>query len=414
MHGTSQLRQLPDSAALSPGVEVSSHGSTNISSLDNEHLQLPSTTLSHRHNDHTDTSRSSDQLHRRLPPTDYFLPPITCGDADSQTPPLASSMRLGGVHTPPTCYPGLASASGTVSEAIFTPEHIILLHNAKTVPNYIGPDRNIIDIAIRHLTDSPFLIDEVLAFTAFHMASLYPGSDEYFRRLATEPQTRALNSFARLTDNVPQDDKATAVPRFLFSSILGRHVLAESLAHCGSDFHFFIDRLVECINLNRGIRAVCPQAWHNLYHSEVRPFLSLIRTAEEKIISPGNECDSLIRLMDKSDLNEASIESCRKAIAALQWSFDICHNLYEEDYPQSASAFSVRLEVDFVDVLRKHRPEALVILAYYGVLLYRCRSFRAFAEAGAPLIRTITGQLSSYWQEALTWPLHVLETEPES
>ena len=115
--------------------------------------------------------------------------------------------------------------------------------------------------------------------------------------------------------------------------------------------------------------------------------------------------------MDDSDLKEASVEACRQAINVLQQSFDTCRSLNEDDYPQASSGFLVGVGAEFVDVLSKHRPEALVILAYYGVLLHRCRGFWAFGNAGASMIRAISGNLGSYWQETLAWPLYVLEKE---
>lgn len=411
-HATQQHRH-QTTAAMLPGFEGGSHNSANTSdNADGEHAPLPSSLLQQRNN-HLDLGQAPDQPSWSSLPTPNPLSFITGFDVNPyQTPCSASSMQPSDIQTPPAnCCPGLSPAPDAVPEAIFTPQHMILLHHSYAVPNVTGPKRSAVDIAICHAINSPYLLDEVLAFTAFHMASLYPGSAVHLQRLATELQTRALATFTRLTESLPHDDKATAVPRFLFSAILGRHVLADTLTYCRSDFYFFIDRFVECVNLNRGIRAVTPPAWEYLRTTELLPFLTIFREAEEKIISPGNECDPLSRLMDDSDLSETSVQSCRQAIEVLQRSFDVCHGLEEEEYPQAVSAFSVKIKVGFVDVLRKHRPEALVILAYYGVLLHRCRSFWPFGDAGASIIHAIAEHLGMYWQAALAWPLHVLETE---
>jgi hypothetical protein len=327
----------------------------------------------------------------------------------------ASPMQQGNIHTASTnCHPGFRSIASSPSEASFTAQHMILLRHADTVPNLVRANRNVVDIAIRHAVESPYLLDEVLAFTAFHMAHVYPGSAMHLRHLATELQTRALATFTRLTETIPKDDAATAVPRFLFSGILGRHVLADTLAHYRSDFHMFIDRFIECFNINRGIKAITPQAQEYFRGSEVQPFIDVVIEAQNRVTSPGTECDPLKRLMDDSDLSEPSIKACRQAIDVLQQSFDMCHGLDEDDYTQCVSKFSVGTEVGFIEVLRKHRPEGLVILAYYGVLLHRCRNFWAFNDAGAYLISTIAQNVGSYWQGVLSWPLHVIEVEQGS
>lgn len=328
--------------------------------------------------------------------------------------PASSTQLLAASNSSANHLPGLSNVLNTVPEAIYTPQHMLLLRHADTVPNLTAPHGSIVDIAVRHAVDSSYLLDEILAFTAFHMAHVYPGSGVHLQNLATELQNRALASFTRLTEIVPNDDEPTAVPRFLFSAMLGRHVLSDTLAHHCSDFHDFIDRFVDCVNLNRGIRAVTPAAQQFLYNSELQPFLKVVIEARNKIFSPGNECDPLRRLMDDSSLSEDSAQSCRQAIEGLQKSFDMCRVLEEEEYPQSVSTFSVFLEAGFLGMLRKHQPEALIILAFYGVLLHRCRSFWAFCNAGAPIIRGIAAHVGSYWQEALAWPLYVLETEYNS
>lgn len=406
-----QGKQPGAAAALSPESQRSSL--SNFNNIDNtepdsnaERAFFPTTSF-HRQENRPDLGPAPDQSPYRSSPRHDITPSITGFDSNLHQYSSSTNVCTPIAH----CHPDFTVVPNAVSEAVFTPQHMILLRYADTVPNFTGPNGSVVEIAVHHAVGSPYLIDEVLAFTAFHLAYMYPGSAVHLQKLATELQTRALTTFTRLTENIPKDDITTAVPRFLFSALLGRHFLAETLAHHHSDFRSFIDRFVECFNLNRGIRAVTPPARVCLYNSEIRFFLKVIIEAQDKITSPGHECDPLRHLIDDSDLNEASVEACRQAVDTLQQSFDTCRGLNEEDYPQTASGFLVGVSANFVDVLSKHRPEALVILAYYGVLLHRCRSFWAFGNAGASMIRTIAGNLGNYWQKALAWPLHMLEAE---
>lgn len=353
---------------------------------DEEHVQGSSLALRPR----THTEHVHAQKHHDLPAMSSFGQPLT-------------------QH-----LPGLSTASDAVSEAVFKTEHLVLLHHAVSVPNYTGANRSAVDIAIRHAVDSPYLINEVLAFTAFHLAHLYPGSARQLENLATELQTCALASFSRLTENLPINDKATAVPRFLFSAILGRHYLADTLAHSRSNFHLFIDRLAESLSLNRGIRVITPSARDTLHDSELQPFLRVVLDAQSRVTSPGAECDSLIHVIAESDLSEASASACYRTIKVLQHSFDLCRYLATEDYPQAVSTFSVHVEPGFVDLLRKYQPEALIILSFFGVLLHRCHGFWAFHNAAAYMVRAIANHLGIYWQKALEWPLHIIDTEVQN
>ncbi|KAK1476940.1 hypothetical protein CTAM01_15291 [Colletotrichum tamarilloi] len=406
----------------SPGSRGSSHCNTNNgANALIERAQLPSQPA------HRQQSNSSELTHAPSYPS-HGMPsrpadvPAAVGlglssHQSDQTQSPASTTQLSGTHAPPPsldCQLGLSilGTPNAPSEAIYTPQHMILLHHAASVPYFTGPARSALDIAVRRAVDSPYLLDEILAFTAFHMVQLYPGSSAHLHDLATELQNRALSSFTRLTETVARDDKVTAVPRFLFSAILGRHVLADTLAHYRSDFKSFIDRLVECFNLNRGVKSVTLPARNFLRDTELAPVLNVILEAEKRMSTRGDECGSLKRLLNDSDLSDSSARACHEVIGLLQWCFDICRVLDEGDYAQAASSFSVKVPVGFVDMLRKHRPEALIILAHYGVLLHRCRTFWPFADAGAFIIRAVARHLGNYWQEALSWPLLVLETEP--
>ncbi|GIZ46190.1 hypothetical protein CKM354_000932600 [Cercospora kikuchii] len=297
-----------------------------------------------------------------------------------------------------------------MAQSVYTSEHLVLLHHADAVPGFSAPGRRVVAIAVQRAADAPYLMDEVLAFTAFHLAHCYPASTSCLGYIATELQTRALASFAQARDRTHNREPSSTLPRYLFAGILGRHVLADTLAHHRSDFHSFIDPLVDCFNLNRGMTAVHTPTEEHLRDPDIEPFVKPVLDARDNIASPGAECASLQGLMDESDLGEVSKEACRKAIDLLQSAFDICNNLDEDDYLQAVSAFSVKIEADFVDVLRKYRPEALVILAYYGILFHRCWNFWAFCDAGSSVIHAIAGHLGSYWQDALAWPLQELET----
>ncbi|KAL7798216.1 hypothetical protein V8C37DRAFT_248969 [Trichoderma ceciliae] len=343
--------------------------------------------------------------------------------------------------------------------SLFTAEHLMLLHHisdAMTDSILVrGQNKVVLDVAIRHLIDAPYLIDQLLALSALHLAfttkpgdNPLPGAVVSFRHQATELQTRALSSFTRMAAMVPADDTAICVPRFLFASLLSNQVLAETLlqhqqpqplpyhqdvagVHGGSgnavSFHGFIERMVECIHLHRGIVDQIRPTWDYLMQSELYPLLRITHDANIAAValSPGTECVFLRQMIDAASppprygdaspprLDQASANTCHTAIGSLQWAFDMHRALPGQDIPYAPSAFIITLEAEYVDLLRALLPEALVILAHLGVLIHRCRRFWTFGNAGANLIRAIAGYLGSRWHEPLAWPLKVIEEETD-
>lgn len=423
---------------------------------------ITSTTATRHDEPHHHNTGSTAEVNGQSPSTD---PDRGC-PALGPVPPLLPSFE--------EAFPGLSSyESGSGAEhdagALFTAQHLVFLHHAETSTDDCimarGQTKQVVDIAIRRAADAPYLIDQVLALSALHLAttsqrdphssdaspssssSSSSPSPSSLRHQATELQTRAVACFTRHARSIPADDTASAIPRFLFAAILSLHVLAETLAEVRhlhhSRFHVFIDRFAECLRLHHGIRAVIRPTWQDLLESELEPLLTIPRDAEERarargatdgprtgtdghltnesVTGPGtgtgdsrppDGCAHLLALLDASDLGPSTVHACREAVHRLQWAFELYASLDDPDGgPHAVSIFSVTVGSEYIDVLRRHQPEALVILAHYGVLLHRCRRFWVFGDAGAYMIRAIAQHLGSYWRDAVAWPLQVLQDE---
>lgn len=331
----------------------------------------------------------------------------------------------------------------------FSTTDLILFHHAETAVDQagIGPQgqlRQVVSIVVRHSLDASYLLDQVLALAAIHL-SVHLSSASFpsvttpesaitipntslvsnltpsgLRNHATELQNRAVASFNKLApDATNSDDPDKAVTRFLFSSILSLHTLAETLLVLrAEDSHLnnFIDSFADCLNLHRGIRAATGKPMYKflLQTKELSGMLETLNITSEIDWSQspqGTECDPLRRVPESQDLSMATSDIYRAAVHSLQWSFDMYNGLSVQNAPHAASAFSVTAPAGYADLLRKCCPEALIILAYYGVLLHRCRQYWVFRDAGARMVIAIANNLGTYWHDALVWPLHVIESE---
>ncbi|RKK66424.1 hypothetical protein BFJ69_g15419 [Fusarium oxysporum] len=214
-----------------------------------------------------------------------------------------------------------------------------------------------------------------------------------------------------LTDRGASDANKACIPRFLFASLLSIHILYETFTYYRATLHVFIDRFLELAYLHRGVRTMASSMYDSILESSIGPFLINIRNAQEAAKHRGNECAELVNLIQASDLGPTAVIGCLSAACTLQWAFNIHANLSLEDNVHAATAFPVLLAADFVDTAQKHQPEALMVLAYYGVLLHRCRKSWIIDDVGTFLVRLIAGYLGSFWQEQMRWPLEEIAKE---
>jgi hypothetical protein len=96
----------------------------------------------------------------------------------------------------------------------------------------------------------------------------------------------------------------------------------------------------------------------------------------------------------------------------------IAHTLYQKHRQhrglrtQAQAAFLVYTPLSFVDALRERQPEALVILAYYGILLSKCRDFWVVGNAGRRLVRLVASNLSPEWGRYMELPKQIVLEHP--
>lgn len=383
---------------------------------------------------------STDAASEERPPS-HEPPPIQQDKSHSlpvshATPSIDDSYQLENFNSAPTAIPP------------FSPTDLILFHHAQTEMDYagLGPQgqlQRVLSIAMRYSRDAPYLLDQVLGLAAIHLSMHLPSSTtstpqpgtplsnqsnpslglyanltpSILRHHATVLQNRAVTSFTRITaENT--SSTATAVTNFLFSSVLSLHTLAETFSVLRSkerSFHNFIDSFVNCFNLYRGIRAATGQPLREflLESEELGPIMQELNVTAEVDWTKnprGTECQPLEKMLDSaSDLSAEALTVYREAVHSLQWSFDMNRGLSVQNSPHAAVAFSVTAPIGYVDRLRKYSPEALVIMAYYGVLLHRCREYWVFGDAGERMVRAVGDHLGGYWGDVLGWPLGVVK-----
>ncbi|KAJ0305908.1 uncharacterized protein N0V96_001372 [Colletotrichum fioriniae] len=293
----------------------------------------------------------------------------------------------------------------------FTLEHMRLLHHLETrMGTFMAADefmKPLVDMNLEAALNAPYLMDVLLGLSAQHMAELNPQRADFYHHEATQLQTRALMLFNDAKEEIDDD---TCIPMFLFASCLGTQVLCDTLRSYRTDFNGFLDQFAWYLNLHRGVSTVTGRSWHIIRESGCKPFVDFLESNKPDP-NQRSEVDILHSMLDQADLGPVSLQACRDATESLRQSYSIYRSIAIKSNHQSASvmAFGVRVTTGFIDVVKQRRPEALVILAFYAVLLHWCRSYWIFGDAGQWIIRSVSAHLGDYWSEWLAFPQAVLE-----
>ena len=200
----------------------------------------------------------------------------------------------------------------------------------------------------------------------------------------------------------------------LFSSLFGVSILADRPRNPNLGFTDYLDHFLSYIGLTKSVRhLVITPWWSQLQQSEIKP-LTRVPTLnpEPPYETVQSECRKLRELIEESDLQQSSVQAYRSAIDRLFWLYTVA------DVPSSSHtnirwviSWPIQLSDEYVVLLNQRRPEALIILAYYGVALHSYRKSWAVGDAGATLIKAVSAQVGKYWSSWLSWPMQIVGSE---
>ncbi|OBT61167.1 hypothetical protein VE03_09448 [Pseudogymnoascus sp. 23342-1-I1] len=304
-------------------------------------------------------------------------------------------------------------AGSTIGEAPFRPHaandmvnilHLELFYHALNEKAlYIGAGESyastMTEMVIPPAFSHAFLMSEILALSALHLAIVHPSRKQQLESVAADLQTSALSSFNQTCHQVTSSN---CLPMFIFSSLIGNHVFHTTFKSHSENFHTFLEEFVKYMQLHRGVRSVISNNWGLLRGLTAK---ALMLDDDSELPTPGeaqgNECDSLRNLLDTADLGPATKDTYVRAVESLQWGFDAQR---VRNVVGLAFAWPIQISSEYLDLLKQRRPEALAILAYYAVMLHSHRHVWLVGGAGRYLIESISGYLGTYWENWLAWP----------
>lgn len=254
-------------------------------------------------------------------------------------------------------------------------------------------------------------MDQLLALSALQRSLQNSSGSTNYHLLSMQLQGRALS----LHNDSAMDSSAHGIlPRFIFSMLLGYSLLYDTLSSPQKDLSIFIEKLGDYLRLIQLGKTMARDHWTTLRMSEIRYIYFAVGLDPEHSDFISSEAEDDLKTVDSmlthSDMEQTRLDSCQKTVISLKRAYTLYqkHLQHKQLRTQAGATFLVYTPLAFVDALKESQPEALVILAHYGVLLYKCRDFWVVGDAGKQLIRLIAPKLSPRWDYFMELPKEVL------
>jgi len=305
---------------------------------------------------------------------------------------------------------------GIVASAEINFDHMELIIKFKVSHHFPDLDRELEDYSERlnsaSMLTAPYYLTEILALSARRLSIVEPEKAEKYLHYAVTLQTKAISMYNQYVSSV-KIDNVNCVPIIQFASLLGRHMLIDMLAKRETDLDLFLEHYLEFVRIHSGIKLIVHAAWPFLIDSGMKGFLmwaASLNTAH----GMGNECDPLRDLISQTtDLDAPTLEACETVIRTLQVGFDLmCAHPAQNNRYWAIFSWSVAAPDEFTNLLVQRRPEALVFLAYWSVLLHYSRDQWQVGPSGAYFINMISQHLGPEWSSYMSYPLSVISVDP--
>ncbi|CAI6035383.1 unnamed protein product [Clonostachys chloroleuca] len=251
-----------------------------------------------------------------------------------------------------------------------------------------------------------FLMHQLLAFSAHHLAYLNPSPDSTYAICASIHQNKAIFGLQSTLGQISNENCHAVFAASAFLCICG--FASYSSLNVGDGrpaFENFLDVLL----LIRGKSFILDSFAKTLHHG---PLGMLFHKGDQNPAAPPilttfvSQLRYLDSLIAEGDTNSAL---CREAInSTIEWTERVIESTHWPDLRFTLS-WPICLSEGFVGLLKQSDPMALAILAHYGVILQHTGNMHWYLSGwGERVIKDIGDRMDTEWRETIKWPLRMV------
>ncbi|KAI9753960.1 MAG: hypothetical protein M4579_004920 [Chaenotheca gracillima] len=254
-----------------------------------------------------------------------------------------------------------------------------------------------------------FLMRGILAIASLHLSHLRPQQRDSYIFTALSFQNAALKLVQSAMQEITREN-CNAV--FAFASLVVVFAFAspqfeESLILVEQSE----DATAEWVNLIRGVHTILKPSWEWIKNGKLG---SLVLDGFES--TPATLCnESARRLGEIRRLCEETSDGYEAKMAYIQAMQQLEHCFIDSSPDETgdqqlavAFVWPAIVPDDYMTMLRRKRPEALIILAHYCIILHLIGGYWWMKGRAYCLVKNIHSMLDDRWREWIRWPVSVV------
>ena len=264
----------------------------------------------------------------------------------------------------------------------------------------------------------PFLLDELLAVSALHLSTCRPAQRSLYRDEATRLQSHAQRLF---NETIRDLNSQNIIPAFLFSALQGIATFFEIFhdpTYETSDWTFF-EKVLQSVRLLQGIRAIVYGWWHFLITSDLKDILkeAVTLNLEWNDMVTNRFEEFRVQILQSPGLDQTHATVYDKAIEELVLVYKSAFGNGSECSPHDRAAIKhatqwlIVVPPAYTELLVQRKPEALVILGHFAIILHKLRACWMVGDAGQQLLLLVEAHLEETWHATLSWPKSFVKSD---
>ncbi|TAQ87251.1 hypothetical protein B7494_g4414 [Chlorociboria aeruginascens] len=288
----------------------------------------------------------------------------------------------------------------------------LLHHFTTSTALTLSPDKRHAQIWQLFLTKEafshPFLLRQMFSMSALHLSRLRPSQANDYIVKATINQDLGLAEFRNIIRNITSEN---CVAVFAFAGLLAIHAFAlprTPLVGTNGD----LEGILHCMTMTKGVNTSLLSWWPLILQTDARHLTVDLHQTEiyNMDINSFPEAVAISRLRELcvSVADPGASSAYDLAIRELQIVYAGLHHYKDRSQIGITCSWCTRISETYILLLKARAPEAMVILAFYAVLLDRFSEYWFLDGWGQHLIGVISHSLGPPWEPHLEFPVRMI------